>query len=100
MGRYYTIELSVDRRVCIDGVYRCPNPACGFAGRVRAWGFGAAKATNGSSAPVEHIPSKDIAFAKETAEGAAWTAAHKSYARVACPRCMGQQDASVQFFPL
>lgn len=101
MARYrvtwYTLETKAERTVCLDGVYQCPNPMCRYTSPFRAWGKGFAKNEVKSDKRDVNMPGQMRMGVKRVAEQQAWADAQARFGRVRCPRCMGNQDPSLQF---
>lgn len=99
MARYtvYTMTTKAERVVCLDGVFRCPNPACGYTSPFRAWGRGAAENKIEQKHVSPTIPGTMRLATKQNAERIAWADAQQKYARAACPRCTRTQIQGLQF---
>jgi hypothetical protein len=94
----YTLETKAERTVCIDGVFRCPNPACQYSSPVRAWGQGfATRKTPESPLSTTKLPGELRVLVKQEAEQRAWADARQHYHTVQCPRCTRAPAPSVQF---
>jgi hypothetical protein len=93
----YTAETKAERIVCLDGLFRCPNPACGYTSPFRAWGKGFATNKVTSRLATVKIPGEMQMATKRNAEQQAWADAQSNYQRVTCPRCMRGANPSIQF---
>lgn len=93
----YTAETKAERTVCLDGVFRCPNPACGYTSVMRAWGRGFARNSVESRLATVSIPGEMVMATKRVAEAQAWAEAQARYQAVTCPRCARGRNDGVQF---
>ena len=93
----YSVETKAERIVCLDGLFRCPNPACGYTSPYRAWGKGFATNKVSSRAANVKIPGEMHLQTKRNAEQQAWADAQSRFQRVTCPRCMRGPNDGVQF---
>ena len=95
--RVYTLETKAERTVCVDSVFRCPNPACGFTSAFRAWGRGRSAESIRSHESTVKLPGALRMSVKRAAEQQAWADAHGRAQRVTCPRCARGPNESIQF---
>jgi hypothetical protein len=93
----YTAETKAERVVCLDGVFRCPNPACGYASAFRAWGRGFAVNSVESRLATVKIPGEMSMATKRAAEQRAWADAQSRYHKLTCPRCVRRGNEGIQF---
>jgi hypothetical protein len=99
VARYtvYSMTTKAERVVCLDGVFRCPNPACGYVSPFRAWGRGRAENKVEKKHISPTIPGAMRLATKQTAERNAWADAQQKCASLACPRCARPPLEGLQF---